>query len=108
MILAFVVLLCAVLFTAAFSAGCTPQGHRHPLVHVHAFDPTCATDGNTEHWYCRECNRYFKDEGFTEIRQLSVVIKAHGEHIWTDLVVNGETVGRRCSECRAEEYFEAV
>lgn len=54
-------------------AGCT-----HPrLTHVPAVAATQAKPGNTEHWYCPDCGKYFADAGTQqEITQADTVIPA--------------------------------
>ena len=49
--------------------------HDHALEHVQAKPATEYTEGNTEYWYCPNCDRYYADEAATvEISLASTVI----------------------------------
>jgi len=57
----------------------------HNVIHVEAADPTCAENGNIEHWYCDICGQAWLDELChlnTNLR--AVVLPATGEHTYDD------------------------
>jgi uncharacterized repeat protein (TIGR02543 family) len=38
-----------------------PKAHPHALEKIDAVDATSTTNGNIEYWYCRECDKCYKD-----------------------------------------------
>lgn len=63
------------------------SGHKHNLEHFAATAATCTENGNSEYWYCRDCDKYFSDSSATkEIEKNSWVIESTGhtfEDKWT-------------------------
>ncbi len=56
-------------------AACTHDS----LTHVEATPATCEGDGNTEYWYCADCDKYFSDaDATTEITLDDTVVEATG------------------------------
>lgn len=49
----------------------------HKLVHYPYKASTCIEDGNIEYWHCTICDKYFSDEGKTEITKDKIVIPHH-------------------------------
>ncbi len=68
----------------------------HPeLTFGEANDPTCVKAGNTEFWYCDDCETFYADEAATqEIDALSTLIAPTGIHSYVD---------GACSVCGAKE-----
>ncbi|MCC8195834.1 MAG: hypothetical protein LIO49_03370 [Ruminococcus sp.] len=59
--------------------------HTHTLTHVEATDATCTEDGNTEYWYCDDCDKYFSDEDAeNEITLDDTVVEATGHDYGCD------------------------
>lgn len=85
-----------------------PIKHVHDLTAVDAIEATCTEDGNIEYWSCRNCGKYFEDEGAAnEIAFEDTVIEAkgHTEQVIpsvkpTDTEV-GYTEGKKCTVCGA-------
>ena len=78
------VLLAVLIVTSLFGMTACNTGHKHNLEHVTATPATCTENGNSEYWYCRNCNKYFADQSATkEIEENSWVIAATG-HTFSD------------------------
>ena len=78
------VLLAVLIVTSLFGMTACNTGHKHNLEHVTATPATCTENGNSEYWYCRDCNKYFADQSATkEIEENSWVIAATG-HTFSD------------------------
>ena len=93
--------------------------HDHTLAYVGANDAGCETDGNSEYWYCSECDKYYGDSlGINAIEENSWVIPALGHETVTDAAVEptctepGKTEGSHCSRCNevflAQETIDAL
>ena len=50
------------------------------LQHVEAKDPTCLEAGNTEYWYCAECDQYWANEALTQLTNAKNVVIAPVDH----------------------------
>jgi len=48
----------------------------HDLQHFDRVEAQVGVDGNIEYWYCSVCDKYFSDEGVTEIDAADTVIPA--------------------------------
>ena len=79
----------------------------HNVIHVEAMAPTCAVEGNIEHWYCDVCGGAWLDEARTQNTNLkSVVLPATGEHTYTfDCDKNCAVCGNETRPAAAHEYF---
>ena len=93
--------------------------HDHTLAYFGANDAGCETDGNSEYWYCSECDKYYGDSlGINAIEENSWVIPALGHETVTDAAVEptctepGKTEGSHCSRCNevfvAQETIDAL
>ncbi len=78
----------------------------HEKDHVEQHEATCTTEGNTEYWYCSECNRYFSDEaGRNELFQNDITIPMIPHKEVIDPAVEptdttpGYTAGSHCEMC---------
>ena len=59
----------------------TKQVHVHRFNHYVAQAASCVHGGNIEYWYCRDCGKYFADEGATkETTENAVKIKPLGHN----------------------------
>ena len=83
------------------------ENHEHVAEFVPAAAPTCAVEGNIEHWRCRECGLRFKDElTLEEIAAADTVIEAlpHTEEIIqgtpATCTQTGLSDGKRCTVCK--------
>ncbi len=75
----------------------------HTMVKFDAKHETCLVDGNSEYYYCKNCDKYFSDEdGTHEIEENSWVIPATG-HTAGEWVVEHENgcgvAGWECKYC---------
>ena len=62
----------------------------HQLTHVASKPASCTEDGNLEHYYCAECQKYYKDKnGYVALD--SIVISAKGHSYSSELEVLGAT-----------------
>ncbi len=69
------------------------------MENVAAVEATCTTAGNSEYWYCPNCNKYFSDvEGTTEIEKDSWIIQATGHH-YNDWEHDSVSHWKTCSNC---------
>lgn len=82
------------------------ENHEHVAEFVPAAAPTCAVEGNIEHWRCRECGLRFKDElMLEEIAAADTVIETlpHTEETIqgtpATCTQTGLSDGRRCTTC---------
>ena len=79
----------------------------HDLMHVAAIEASCTSTGNTEHWICNTCGRYFSDAGAQHgITAASTVtpVKGHtaGIHVAAksaSCTEDGNIEYWECSEC---------
>lgn len=56
--------------------------HMHTLIKVEAKEATCTQDGNSEYWYCSDCQKCFEDaSGNREISLEKTIVKATGHDI---------------------------
>lgn len=61
-----------------------PDNHSD-LREIPASPATCTQNGNTQHWYCSGCNKYYAEaEAVNQISQASTVIKATGHNFVND------------------------
>ena len=75
----------------------------HDLRHVEAIEASCTSTGNTEHWICNTCGRYFSDAGAQhEITAASTVTPAKGHT--ADIHVAAKSAS--CTEDGNIEYWE--
>ena len=50
------------------------------VVHVEAKEPTATENGNTEYWYCEDCEQVWQDEARTQLTNFkNVILPATGE-----------------------------
>jgi DNA-directed RNA polymerase subunit RPC12/RpoP len=56
----------------------------HELTFVPANDPTCTEDGNTAHYFCQGCKRYYRDEAGTAEIGAADVIREKLDHDWSE------------------------
>ena len=82
------------------------EPHEHVAEFVPAAAPTCAVEGNIEHWRCRECGLRFKDElMLEEIAATDTVIETlpHTEETIqgtpATCTQTGFSDGKRCTVC---------
>ena len=62
-------------------------GHVHTIVAVEAKEATCDVAGNSAHYECSACHRYFSDaEGTNEINSEDFTVAALG-HVWGEWTV---------------------
>ncbi len=90
---------------------------RHLLEVVERKEASCSEEGQRESFYCKECDKYFRDDkGLEEITKEEVMIKATG-HKYGEWVVTKEAtkeeLGRRekiCERCgeKVEEEIPAI
>lgn len=53
----------------------------HDMDYIEAKDPTHLEDGNIEYWYCRYCDKYYKDgTGNNELNLEDIIIPKLSEH----------------------------
>ena len=82
------------------STDCTHDS----LTHVEAVEATCTEDGNTEYWYCADCDTYFSDEDATTEITLDDTVVASTGHSYEEVVTeptcteSGYTT-HTCSAC---------
>ncbi len=74
------------------------------LTHVEAVDATCTEDGNTEYWYCADCDTYFSDEDATTEITLDDTVVASTGHSYEETVTEptcteGGYTTHTCSAC---------
>ena len=57
--------------------GSVMHNHKSAAVHYKRNEPTCTSDGNTEYWYCKICDKYFSDENCSNeiVREETVIAK---------------------------------
>ena len=48
--------------------------------HVEAVEPTCASEGNIEYWFCADCEQFWQDEALTQLTNSKNVIIGTTEH----------------------------
>ncbi|MCM1544496.1 MAG: amidase domain-containing protein, partial [Ruminococcus sp.] len=80
-----------------------PIGHK--LTKTDAVPATCIEDGNTEYYYCENCNKYFSDaDGETEIEKNSWIIVKLGHELYEhdDYDENGKR-GWYFFDCNTDE-----
>ncbi len=82
----------------------------HAETHVLAKEPNCTENGNVEHWYCENCEKYFSDEALTTEISANVAIRpaTHNEVLWTGAVSptctkEGNSEFWHCRSC--DKYF---
>ena len=77
------ILLLTVLAVAALSmvAACNTGAHTHTIEKIEGVLATCETEGNLEHYYCKDCGKYFSDEGVTEVAKESLIIAELGHDL---------------------------
>ena len=78
----------------------------HDLVKTEAVDSTCISEGNTEYWTCRNCGKFFSDEGGTIAIEEDSWITERSSHTEETLPAvaptctqTGLTAGSKCSVC---------
>lgn len=101
-------LLCGLAVICCFIglAGCN-RGRVHDMQFVAAAEPTCTEEGRKAYWFCKDCNKYFADEGgATEISPDSLAIEAAGHDISEEWSYNGEEHWHECKRC--SEKFESA
>ena len=87
-------------------------GHTHVLTKTDAVAPTCTQNGNIDYWHCSVCNRYFSDEGITEISLDDTVVDLLGhdfvDHAGQDptCTEHGWNAYSTCSRCDFTSYSE--
>ena len=82
----------------------------HSEEHRTAAAATCTENGNIEHWYCSECDKYFSDAECTaEISEETAIIRktGHNKTVYDAHLPTCDTVGNAkywyCETC--EKYF---
>ncbi len=84
----------------------------HSMTHVTAVAATCFAAGNTEHWYCETCDKYFEDANGDVATTLEEVTIAQREHDFGDWYETREdtctTAGEERRDCGYTdcEHFE--
>ena len=83
----------------------------HNIVHVEAVEAGCHYLGNTEYWYCTNCELFWADEALTQItNSKNVIIPAIGgevvafEAIEPGCHMNGQIAYWYCPEC--EQFWQ--
>lgn len=76
-------------------------GH-NGLCHVERVPANCTQKGNVEHWYCGDCEGYYKDEAAT-IKISDIVIESRGGHSGGETYYSDEYHWTLCEYC-AEPY----
>ncbi len=86
------------------------KGHEHDWEHHEAILPTCTDSGMKEYWACKDCGKWYADEGgVQEVTEDAWKIPAKG-HVMGDYETIGETpatctdhgsltVQRKCTIC---------
>jgi putative cell wall-binding protein len=97
-------------FTGTATEAIPKLSHVHEIVKVPAVEATCETDGNTEYFKCKGCNKYFEDaEGTKEITDKSTVVIPAKGHAWGEWTFDLETKthSRVCANDPAHKETEA-
>ena len=77
-------------FAMAAGAFAAEQDHAHELTYVTQQDPSIRQQGNIEHYYCSECDKYFADAEGTKELEKSAVFSSQSCHTADDtLTGNG-------------------
>lgn len=72
----------------------------HDMDWIEAKDPTHLEDGNIEYWYCRYCDKYYKDgTGNNELNLEDIIIPKLSEHSSTGIWHKDENGHYRVCEC---------
>ena len=83
--------------------------HTHNLSKYSSVDPTCTATGRADHWMCRSCYVYFRDQGFNTVTyaDLSIPKTDHSYTAWTTVLEPGCTSDgseeRGCENCTYTE-----
>ncbi|MCD7822798.1 MAG: leucine-rich repeat protein [Oscillospiraceae bacterium] len=83
----------------------TEYVHTHSLTHVEAVDATCTAEGNTEYWYCSDCDKYYSDENAENEITLADTVTAKIAHDYEAVVTEptcteGGYTTYTCSVCK--------
>ncbi len=79
----------------------------HKMIHYPEVKATCEHDGETEHWYCSACQKYFLDKNASAsvvkrdliIKKIPHTLEAYGSNITATEFISGSTEGIKCSVC---------
>ncbi len=92
-----------IVFTASCASSCNEEQHTHNLTHVAAVSATCTEAGNTEYWYCDDCDKYFSDaEADVEISVHDTEIAALGHDWATTWSMDADGHWHACTRCGAK------
>ena len=80
--------------------------HEHVLTYVERREPTCAENGEEEHWNCKICGKNFGDENASV--QLSTVFIPHRSHTFTGYGSDQSVHFRKCIVCGEPSQMSAA